>query len=69
VIALREAKRNNDRYRPHGLNALGGFAEVRTDLNLVPDALGIVAPFVEEAVSPSDDKMDIDSGNLTKISE
>lgn len=69
MIALREAKRNNQQYRPHGLNALGEFAEVRTDLNLVPDALRIVSSVVEEMASPSDDKMDIDSGNLAKDSE
>lgn len=69
MIALREAKRKNDRYRPHGLNALGEFAEIRTDLNLMPDALGILTLVVDEIVSPSEDKMDIDSGNLTKTSE
>lgn len=63
---LREAKRNNEAYRPHALNALGDFAELREDLNLLPDAIAIVEPIVEDLTAPDDDHMDIDSDNTTK---
>jgi proteasome component ECM29 len=66
LIALREAKRNNAAYRPGALNALAEFADIRDDLNLLPDALAIVAPIIDELTIPSDDKMDIDSDSSIK---
>lgn len=62
VIAIREAKRNNSAYRPHALSSLGQFAENRDDLDIMPDALAIVPPVVEELSDDHEDKMDLDSG-------
>ena len=36
-IAIREAKRNNDEYRPAAFRCLWRFAAARDDLNLLPD--------------------------------
>lgn len=58
---VREAKRNNPAYRPHALRALGDFAEIQDDVDLMPDVLSIVPSVVEEH---SGDKMEIDSGDL-----
>ncbi|KAJ6092920.1 hypothetical protein N7486_008209 [Penicillium sp. IBT 16267x] len=58
TIAIREAKRANAAYRPHGLRALGEIAQVR-DIDFMPQALEIVIPVIEEFK----DGMDIDSGN------
>ncbi|KAL2007106.1 hypothetical protein VTN00DRAFT_8544 [Thermoascus crustaceus] len=68
TIALREAKRNNPAYRPNALNALGEFAEIREDLDLMPDALNIVLPVVRDVTEDQGDKMDIDSSNVKKAS-
>ncbi len=35
-VAIREAKRNNDEYRPHAFRCLWGFAAARDDLSLPP---------------------------------
>ena len=64
VIIIREAKRNNARYRPHGLNALAEFAKLRDDLDLMPTSLDIV-PRVLEEVAEDGDKMEIDDGPST----
>ena len=66
VIILREAKRNNVAYRPHALNAMADFAEIRPDLNLLPDAISIVGPVVEDLIDNDKDKMEIDSGHASK---
>lgn len=58
---MREAKRTNVTYRPHGLRALGGIAQARS-IDLMPEALKIVPPVIEECVDDSD-PMEIDSGN------
>ncbi|KAJ5913485.1 hypothetical protein N7504_002368 [Penicillium tannophilum] len=58
TIAIREAKRANAVYRPHGLRALGEISQVR-DIDFMPQALEIVIPVIEEF----QDGMDIDSGN------
>ncbi|KAJ5477232.1 hypothetical protein N7539_007376 [Penicillium diatomitis] len=61
-IAVREAKRNNATYRPHGLRALGQIAQARK-VDLMPSALAIVIPVIDEIVEDDDkdgDKMDID---------
>ncbi|KAF4163307.1 hypothetical protein CNMCM6936_000934 [Aspergillus lentulus] len=62
VIAIREAKRNNPTYRPHGLVALGGVARARTDVDFMPDALNIVSQVLDETDADAD-SMDIDSGS------
>ncbi|KAJ5948430.1 hypothetical protein N7454_001737 [Penicillium verhagenii] len=58
TIAIREAKRANSAYRPHGLRALGEISLVR-DSDFMPQVLQIVPPVVEEF----EDGMEIDSGN------
>ncbi|KAJ6155055.1 hypothetical protein N7470_005621 [Penicillium chermesinum] len=57
-ITIREAKRANAAYRPHGLRALGEIALAR-QVDFMPQALEIVPGVVEEF----DDQMEIDSGN------
>lgn len=61
---VREAKRNNPAYRPHALRALGDFAEIQDDVDLMPDVLSIVPSVVEEH---SGDKMEIDSGDPSTL--
>ncbi|KAL3424730.1 proteasome component ECM29 [Phlyctema vagabunda] len=55
-IAIREAKRNNDPYRPHAFASLGQYSEARTDIDMFEEVYDIVAPKLEEFTS--DDKMD-----------
>lgn len=44
-IALREAKRNNEEYRPHALEALGKFAAARDDLDgIYEEVVGVASP-------------------------
>ena len=66
AIAIREAKRNNAAYRPHGLTALGEVAQARKDLNLMPEALNIVSRVLEEVLDDDEDRMDIDAGSGQK---
>lgn len=59
---MREAKRTNAAYRPHGLRALGQISQAH-EVDLMPNALAIVGPVIEEVVEEQDekeDKMDID---------
>ncbi|KAI1383562.1 proteasome component [Hypoxylon trugodes] len=42
-IAIREAKRNNDEYRPHAFQALAEFASAREDLDMYAEAVGLVS--------------------------
>ncbi|KAL4930607.1 proteasome stabiliser-domain-containing protein [Aspergillus undulatus] len=62
TITIREAKRNNPAYRPHGLTALGGVAQARKDLNLTAEAISIVSK-VLDGIDDAGDPMDIDSGS------
>ncbi|RFU35216.1 hypothetical protein B7463_g1139, partial [Scytalidium lignicola] len=55
-IAIREAKRNNDVYRPHAFTCLGEYSEARTDIDTFEEVYGIVTPKLEEITS--EDKMD-----------
>jgi proteasome component ECM29 len=67
VIILREAKRNNVAYRPHALNALADFAEIRRpELDLLPDAIKIVEPIVDDLIDSDNVKMDIDRDHSSK---
>ncbi|OJJ02961.1 hypothetical protein ASPVEDRAFT_72741 [Aspergillus versicolor CBS 583.65] len=61
-ITIREAKRNNPAYRPHGLTALGGVAQARRDLNLTAEAINIVSNVLDD-IDDAGDPMDIDSGS------
>ncbi|KAL4783488.1 proteasome stabiliser-domain-containing protein [Aspergillus varians] len=60
TITIREAKRNNPAYRPHGLNALGGVAQARKDLDLTAEAISIVSKVLDD-IDDAGDPMDIDS--------
>jgi proteasome component ECM29 len=55
-IAIREAKRNNDRYRPHAFNSLGKYSEARIDIDMFDEVYSIVVPILEDLCS--EDKMD-----------
>ncbi|GKZ35313.1 proteasome component M29 [Aspergillus brasiliensis] len=65
TITIREAKRNNPAYRPHALIALGGVAQTRKDLDLMPDAIAIVTHVLDD-VEDQGDPMDVDSGKDQK---
>jgi proteasome component ECM29 len=64
TITVREAKRANVIYRPHGVRAMGEIAQARKDLNFMADALKIIPPVIEEMVD--EDHMEIDSKNGTQ---
>ncbi|KAF8866467.1 ARM repeat-containing protein [Acephala macrosclerotiorum] len=55
-IAIREAKRNNDAYRPFAFTNLGEYAEARIDIDMFEDVLRVVGPCLEDF--SSEDKMD-----------
>lgn len=62
-ISIREAKRQNARYRPHAFKSLGRIAAARTDINMADTVFDIVAPVLTDlADSENQDKMDIDTG-------
>ena len=65
-IALREAKRNNDQYRPHAFRCLWRFAAVREDLSLLDDISAIVVDYMD--LAEDEDAMDVDDdgGNAGK---
>jgi proteasome component ECM29 len=60
-IALREAKRNNDAYRPHAFASLGEYSEARTDIDMFDEVCNVVAPMLEDLVN--EDKMDTEEDN------
>ncbi|KAJ5408305.1 hypothetical protein N7509_002188 [Penicillium cosmopolitanum] len=64
TITVREAKRTNAAYRPHGLMALGEIAQIRPD-DFLRDALkfvpGVIEEEIEEDKDNNADKMDIDN--------
>jgi proteasome component ECM29 len=45
-IAIREAKRNNEDYRPHAFEALGSFAAARDDLDIYTEIIGVVSEYL-----------------------
>ncbi|PBP24678.1 proteasome component [Diplocarpon rosae] len=55
-IAVREAKRNNDNYRPHAFTSLGEYSEARTDIDMFDEVYAITAPILEDF--NSEEKMD-----------
>lgn len=60
-IALREAKRNNDEYRPHAFRCLWRVAAAREDLSMLPDIAKIVGPYLDMSAKDDDgDAMDVD---------
>ncbi|WYZ42440.1 hypothetical protein EsH8_VI_000139 [Colletotrichum jinshuiense] len=64
-VALREAKRNNEEYRPHAFKALWQFAEQREDRDLLEDISMIVSGALDDMLD--EDRMDVDSsGDATR---
>lgn len=59
VVALREARRNNQGYRVHAYRALWRFSRLRNDLDLLDDIVDIVTPRLDEF--KDEDKMEVDS--------
>ncbi|KAK0657025.1 proteasome stabiliser-domain-containing protein [Cercophora newfieldiana] len=60
-IAIREAKRNNEDYRPHAFKCLWKFAAARDDLMMLPEISKIVWPYLDLLKEDEDeDAMDID---------
>ncbi|KAI3323341.1 proteasome component ECM29 [Xylariaceae sp. AK1471] len=45
-IAIREAKRNNDEYRPYAFEALAGYAAVREDLDMYAEVVALVSEYL-----------------------
>ncbi|KAI5922512.1 proteasome stabiliser-domain-containing protein [Camillea tinctor] len=50
-IAIREAKRNNDEYRPYAFEALAEFSAAREDLDMYAEAVSLVS----EYLTPNDE--------------
>ncbi|KAK1622233.1 proteasome component ECM29 [Colletotrichum phormii] len=64
-IAIREAKRNNEDYRPHAFKALWQFAEQRDDLDLLETISAIVSGPLDDFID--ENRMDVDSsGDATR---
>jgi proteasome component ECM29 len=64
-IAIREAKRNNEAYRPHAFRALGQFVEERKDVDMFDETFNVIEPRLKELLD--EDAMDIttDTGSST----
>ncbi|KAI1352360.1 ECM29 protein [Xylaria sp. FL0043] len=45
-IAIREAKRNNDEYRPHAFEALADYAAVREDMDMYAEVVALVSEYL-----------------------
>ena len=60
-IAIREAKRNNDAYRPHAFAGLGEYSEVRTNIDMFDEVYNVVGPVLEHLTN--EDKMDTEEDN------
>lgn len=58
-IAIREAKRNNEDYRPHAFRCLWQFAKARDDLDMLQEISDVVTPHLDEL--KDNDKMEVDS--------
>ncbi|KAK6615782.1 proteasome component ECM29 [Botrytis cinerea] len=65
-IAIREAKRNNDTYRPFAFTELGKYAETRTDVDMWDEIYNIIAPILEDL--SSEDHMDTSTATSTSDS-
>ncbi|KAK3938765.1 ARM repeat-containing protein [Diplogelasinospora grovesii] len=59
-IAIREAKRNNDDYRPHAFRCLRRFAAARDDLSMLPEISSIVTEHLDLSEEEHPDAMDVD---------
>ncbi|KAI0432054.1 ECM29 protein [Xylaria sp. FL1042] len=45
-IAIREAKRNNDEYRPHAFEALADYAAAREDMDMYAEVVALVSDYL-----------------------
>ncbi|KAH8195545.1 hypothetical protein TruAng_010282 [Truncatella angustata] len=52
-IAIREAKRNNEEYRPHAFEALAEFAAARDDVDMYTEVVGVVSEYLSPDVDTS----------------
>lgn len=60
-VVIREAKRNNEAYRPHAFRCLWRVAKEREDLDLLGEIAEIVGPYLDGGDDEEDkDAMDID---------
>ncbi|KAL1837813.1 hypothetical protein VTJ49DRAFT_3378 [Mycothermus thermophilus] len=59
-IVLREAKRNNDAYRPHALACLWKVAAAREDWDMLEEIAEVAGPYVNILAEEEGDKMDVD---------
>ncbi|KAL9109292.1 MAG: hypothetical protein Q9227_006047 [Pyrenula ochraceoflavens] len=68
-IILREAKRQNAAYRPHGIEVLGDLVATTNDRSFVSEAVTVlqgVADDLSEIDGAVDDKMEVDDGDVHK---
>ncbi|KAF6807407.1 proteasome component ecm29 [Colletotrichum sojae] len=63
-IALREAKRNNEDYRPHAFKALRRFAEQREDRDMLDEIANVVGGSLDDWLD--EDRMDVDDASGDK---
>ncbi|ATY60426.1 proteasome component [Cordyceps militaris] len=63
-VALREAKRTNDEYRPHAVHRLWEYAQARSDLDLLRDITAIATPLLDALTD--ENKMDVDDSKEDK---
>ncbi|KAI1261089.1 proteasome component ECM29 [Xylariaceae sp. FL1019] len=69
-IAIREAKRNNDEYRPAAFEALAEFAAVRDDLDMYAEVVSIVSDYLRpegETHNLSDQERKTCESSLTAV--
>lgn len=59
-IALREARRRNERYRQYAIPSLGKIAELMQDVDMFDAIFGITQPVIEQLISTENDAMDVD---------
>ncbi|KAJ8612034.1 hypothetical protein MRB53_037677 [Persea americana] len=65
LISIREARRRNDPYRQHAIEALGKYAELRHNVDLFSAVAESIEPILEESaveLKSDEDAMEIDSG-------
>ncbi|CAI6341703.1 unnamed protein product [Periconia digitata] len=68
-VAVREAKRQNQTYRPFALDALGQICVLRTDLELSNTVLDLGKSILDDVLAGDEDgseKMDVDGGEIMK---
>jgi proteasome component ECM29 len=59
-VVVREAKRNNDAYRPHAFACLWKVAAAREDLDMLGEIAEIVEPYLAVEEEEDGDAMDVD---------